>query len=139
MFGEKIITNIFKQSLDSKNRFYLPKSVGAEYGDGLILLQEENFFSIHSEREFMNKIDNLDKEELVSLKDFLIVKKQYDEMFSNVLARTVVDRQGRIRLPQLVSQYYSLSDSVVLRGAGYYLNVFKDIDDAMDYGKKLKK
>ena len=135
MFGGDMIIGISEQSLDNKNRIILPKFTGASYEDELVLFQEEDNFSVYHMNYLIQKLGLLEKNELLDLKSFLVLKRRYDEIMSNVFAKCSVDRQKRILLPQLVVDYYQLSHSVIIRGAIDHVNVFK-ADKTKSYVKK---
>ena len=136
MLGSEMIIGISEQALDNKNRIILPKFSNASKGDEVILFQEESYFSIYDIHYFIQKIDFLKKSELLDLKNFLVLKRKYDDIMSNVLTKCCVDGQRRILLPQLIVDYYQLNNSVVVRGAIDHINVFKS--DRL-FTKNLKK
>ena len=113
-------------SMDSKNRITLPKSMIFNENDKVILLEDFNILSMYHEEYFMRVIEQLDKNELHEFKDFLILKRQYDTLLSNVLARGCIDKQRRILIPKLIADSYQLKDSVFICGAYDHINIFKD-------------
>ena len=99
MFGEK---GIYGQSIirvDDANRMILPKYTFAEPGDNLLILNEEEFLSIHSENEIEEKIKRLELElEEASSRNRKAKKKELYILYSSILKKVTCDKQGRITL-----------------------------------------
>ena len=126
MFSQEKMIGLSLQRLDEKNRFIMPGFTFASKGDQLILFQEDNYFSIYHETYFDNVISQFDQNSLSHLKDFLILKKQYDSFMSNVFAKVTVDGQKRILIPKLVKSIYQLDGNVVVNGALDHVNVYSE-------------
>ena len=142
MFLHENLFGISEMGIDKKNRIVVPVFTGVQPKDQLLLLQDDEFFSIYESAYFLDYLFQLYGEKLNHLRyeepDFWKVKQVYDDIFSRVVASVVVDSQRRIQLPSVVVDYYQLvglddanrkySSSVIVRGCGDHVNVYRDIE-----------
>ena len=122
--------------MDAKNRIILPVFSGINAQEKVILFQEKDYFSIYKEDYFNKQIEKLEKEELIDLKHFLILKKRYDELTSNIFSKVEVDNQRRIVIPKIIKECYDLKNQVCIRGAIDHLNVYNNIENSKRLIKK---
>ena len=99
MFGEESIYGQSIIHLDDKKRIILPKYTYAEAGDKLLVINDGEYLSIHSEQEFEEKLRQKELElEKSNLKLKNAKKRELLILYSSILKRVTCDKQGRITL-----------------------------------------
>ena len=117
MFGEQSIYGQSNVRIDDKNRIILPKYTYAEAGDKLLVINDGEYLSIHSEQEFEEKLRQKELElEKSSLKQKNAKKRELLILYSSVLKRVTCDKQGRITLGNITD-----SNELKCIGAREYL------------------
>ena len=103
MFGEQSIYGQSIIHLDDKKRIILPKYTFAEAGDSLLVINEGEYITIHSEKEFEEKLKQKEEElEKCSSKLKNAKKRELFIMYSSILKRVTCDKQGRITLGNII-------------------------------------
>ena len=117
MFGEQSIYGQSTVHIDDKKRIILPKYTFAEAGDSLLIVNEGEYFSIHSEKEFEEKLKQKEIElDKTSSKLRSAKKRELLIMYSSILKRVTCDKQGRITLGNITD-----SNELKCIGAREYL------------------
>lgn len=117
MFGEHSIYGQSTVHVDSANRIILPKFTYAEEGDSLLITDEGEYLTVHSEKEFEEKLKQkeLDLEE-ASYRIKKAKKRELLILYSSILKRVTCDKQGRITLGNAID-----TDEIKCIGAREYL------------------
>jgi MraZ protein len=109
--GEKRMTGVYRHTLDSKGRLFIPAKLREELGDTFyVTLSVEkclSAYSLESWDRFMEKIMSMPK----------MSQKKMRPLFSHA-AKCELDGQGRILLPQALRDYAGLIKNVAVVGAG---------------------
>ena len=117
MFGDQSIYGQSTIHLDDKKRIILPKYTFAEEGDSLLVLNEGEYLTIHSEKEFEEKLKQKELElEEASSKTKKSKKRELLILYSSILKKVTCDKQGRITLGNIID-----SNEIKCIGAREYL------------------
>ena len=129
------VIGIAEQKIDSKNRIILPSFTHVKDRDSVAFFRDDAFLSIYGADYITKLIDEFHKEDLKRFKDFLVLKRKYDELCSRVVSRSVVDKQRRVLLPSVLRDFYQFKDNVVIVGALDHINIFRNREDAFGWCK----
>jgi MraZ protein len=109
--GEDRMTGVYRHTLDSKGRLFIPAKLREELGDTFyVTLSLEkclSAYSIESWDRFMAKIKEMPRVKQVKMRP----------LFSHA-ARCELDSQGRILLPQALRDFAGLTKNVAVVGNG---------------------
>lgn len=105
------MTGVYRHTLDSKGRLFIPAKLREELGDTFyVTLSMEKCLSAYSSDSwdrFMEKIKAMPRVKQVKMRP----------LFSHA-AKCELDGQGRILLPQALRDYAGLTKNVAVVGAG---------------------
>ncbi len=105
------MTGVYRHTLDSKGRLFIPAKLREELGDVFyVTLSMERCLSAYSSESwdrFMAKIKEMPKVKQIKMRP----------LFSHA-AKCELDSQGRILLPQALRDFAGLTKNVAVVGAG---------------------
>ena len=121
MFGSEKIIGRKNATMDYKNRISLPNFTYAEKDDKIIVLSQEDYFSLYSS----NYIDNtFVSKKIETVEDFILQSKIYDDLSKYIVAELLVGSNCRISLSSFLIEEYRKVRSVILSGAVDHLNLY---------------
>ncbi len=132
MFGEKVLIGYSSCNIDEKNRVYLPRFSGAEAGDRLLIIPEDENIAIYSSSTLDNYVEK------ISLLNDVNEKKEYLNEFrkycENAIQEATVDKQKRITLSTNID---FIDKNIEIRGSGDRLLVSGNFTYPSLYRKRV--
>ena len=129
MFGEE---NIYLQttcSIDRSNRIIIPKKTLAEANDILVILvQNEDYFSLYNIKEIHQMIEKLKEENKTN---------KVRRIYCNIVDTINVNKDRRISLPMSIVDLYSLSESIYVQGEDTHLNIYRSKEKFLNHKRKI--
>lgn len=141
MFGDKLIIGSKECSIDSKRRFFIPKSVCAEANDELVfcITQEDNLvvYNITSLNKTIESYESKikDSENLEFIK---AMKEEMEKVYASCLCSSKVDKQGRVIISQEVCEQFEIEDTIITQGLGNSMLLFSNKEKRDKYILRLR-
>ena len=129
MFGEKVLIGYSSCNIDEKNRIYLPKFTGAEAGDRLILIPENENLAIYSSTTLDNYVEKISS--LNNPKEQKDLLKEFREYCESAIQELVVDKQKRVTLSTSIDfidrniEVRGSGDRLIVSGNFYYPSLYR--------------
>lgn len=142
MFGDKLIYGIGKYYFDSKRRITLPKMTNGEIGETIYFRQDPKnnlTFQMFGYKILKKRLEEYNKliNNALSYQCKIELIKERDKYNYFIMGTCIVDTQKRILIPKSVYDRYNLSDYVIVRGVGEYVNVFSNEENMEKYTMSL--
>ncbi len=110
----------FRHSLDDKARIVLPSKFRSQLSSTVyVTLELSNCLGIYSEEEFTKLASKY-----TSLDDFDKTSRAVKNVFFSNTAEVIVDKQGRINIPNNLLLKVGINKDIVLTGGFNHVNVF---------------
>ena len=132
MFGEKVLIGYSSCNIDEKNRIYLPKFTGAEAGDKLLIIPENENLAIYSSTTLDNYVEKISL--LNNIKEEKELLKEFREYCESAIQEITVDKQKRITLSSNID---FIDKNIEVRGSGDRLLIIGNFTYPSLYRKRV--
>jgi MraZ protein len=112
----------YKYNLDEKNRLAIPSKFRQQFSDGLVITKGlDNCLFIYTAKEWQKLVDKLTNLPISQAKS-----RAFSRMMLAGAMDVVLDKQGRVVLPDYLKEFASLNKQIVIAGLYNRLEVWDD-------------
>ncbi len=112
----------YKYNLDEKNRLAIPSKFRQQFSDGLVITKGlDNCLFIYTAKEWQKLVDKLTNLPISQAKS-----RAFSRMMLAGAMDVMLDKQGRVVLPDYLKEFASLNKQIVIAGLYNRLEVWDD-------------
>lgn len=112
----------YKYNLDEKNRLAIPSKFRQQFSDGLVITKGlDNCLFIYTAKEWQKLVDKLTNLPISQAKS-----RAFSRMMLAGAMDVMLDKQGRVVLPDYLKEFAALNKQVVIAGLYNRLEVWDD-------------